>query len=69
MVSRVGYFSRLDEAEIVKNWIRSFAAKFSVKSTERQQGKKGGIKITGVFLASAGCETIMRIFVWHNPNS
>ena len=63
MASSIGPLTRLDEPDYVETWLECFAAFARVKEWQDERRDDGTNEITNHFMASAGCEAIMKIKV------
>ena len=61
MASLVGYQLSLVDPDFVDTWLRCFTASTRTKKLKHDREKKGENQITDIFLATAGCEMIMKL--------
>lgn len=63
MASPVGPLTRLGEPDFVEMWLKCFSAYARSKKLQDKKGLGGENEITDLFLATAGCESNMKISV------
>lgn len=61
MASPIGYSLVLEDPEYVDTWIRCFAANARCKKLKDNKNTGGENEITDLFMATAGCEAIMKV--------
>ena len=61
MASPIGYQLSLEDSDFIDTWLRCFAASARTKKLKDHKKKGGENEITDFFLATAGCEAIVKV--------
>lgn len=69
MASPIGYQLSLEDSDFVDAWIRCFSASARSKKLKDNKEKGGENEITDLFLATAGCEAIMKVSTMAYPTN
>ena len=67
MASPIGSLTKLEEPDYVEMWLKCFGAYARNKNLLEKRNVREENEITDLFLASAGCEAIMKISVMAYP--
>ena len=69
MASPIGYQLSLEEPDFIDTWQQCFAASTRTKKLKDDNEKGGENEITDLFLATAGCEAIMKVSIIAYPTN